>query len=76
MSVRGYNACADGHVRCPSAVLPCAAHARCAIWARLSDLLAREETTDAFMEVEERALHLKVALYDQFLPALDRVGVH
>ncbi|MDJ0347110.1 hypothetical protein QMK19_38555 [Streptomyces sp. H10-C2] len=42
---------------------------------RVTELLAREESTDCFKELEERALQLKVSFYDQFLPALDRVGV-
>ncbi|MFF7789053.1 hypothetical protein [Streptomyces sp. NPDC007991] len=41
---------------------------------RISRLLTRPESRDAFRETEERALHLKSAFYDQFLPALDRVG--
>ncbi|MEU0169850.1 hypothetical protein ABZ214_31145 [Streptomyces iakyrus] len=41
---------------------------------RISDLLARQGGAEAFRETEERALHLKAAFYDQFLPALDRVG--
>ncbi|MGW0609953.1 hypothetical protein [Streptomyces sp. NPDC002788] len=41
---------------------------------RISELLARHGSADAFRETEERALHLKDAFYDQFLPALDRVG--
>ncbi len=41
---------------------------------RISDLLTRQGgSADAFRETEERALHLKTAFYDQFLPALDRV---
>lgn len=39
---------------------------------RLSELLAREESTAGFRETEERALELKVSFYDQFLPALER----
>ncbi|WP_282791978.1 hypothetical protein [Streptomyces sp. CC224B] len=35
---------------------------------RLSELLAREPSTDSFKEVEERALRLKTDFYDQFLP--------
>ncbi|MEV8531527.1 hypothetical protein [Streptomyces sp. NPDC051211] len=46
---------------------------------RLSELLAREESADSFVEVfkkvEEGALRLKEGFYDQFLPALERVGV-
>ncbi|MEV7083365.1 hypothetical protein AB0N88_33265 [Streptomyces sp. NPDC093516] len=42
---------------------------------RISELLARHGSTDAFRETEERALRLKTAFYDQFLPALDRTGV-
>jgi len=42
---------------------------------RLNDLLAREESTDCFKETEERALQLKASFYNQFLPALERVGV-
>ncbi|MFG2979772.1 hypothetical protein ACGFYQ_00730 [Streptomyces sp. NPDC048258] len=34
-----------------------------------------EGATDAFKEAEERSLRLKVSFYDQFLPALDRVGI-
>ncbi|GAA2245481.1 MULTISPECIES: hypothetical protein [Streptomyces] len=41
---------------------------------RISDLLARQGGAEAFRETEERALHLKTAFYDQFIPALDRVG--
>ncbi|MFD8233114.1 hypothetical protein ACFV20_14705 [Streptomyces sp. NPDC059696] len=41
---------------------------------RISDLLARPGGAEAFRETEERALRLKAAFYDQFLPALDRVG--
>jgi len=41
---------------------------------RMSELLAGEESTDCFKEMEERALQLKVRFYDQFLPALERVG--
>jgi len=43
---------------------------------RISELLARQGTSDAFREVEEQALRLKAAFYDQFLPALERVGAH
>ncbi|MEU7551626.1 hypothetical protein AB0B01_04550 [Streptomyces sp. NPDC044571] len=42
---------------------------------RVTELLAHEESTAGFRELEERALHLKTAFYDQFLPALDRVAV-
>jgi hypothetical protein len=41
---------------------------------RIGELLARHGSADAFRETEERALHLKTAFYDQFLPALDRTG--
>ncbi len=41
----------------------------------MTELLAREESADCFRESEERALQLKLDFYDQFLPALDRVGV-
>lgn len=41
---------------------------------RVTELLAREETTDRFREMEERTLLLKTAFYDQFRPALDRVA--
>ncbi|MBT2451076.1 hypothetical protein J7F03_29175 [Streptomyces sp. ISL-43] len=41
---------------------------------RVTELLAREETTGRFKEMEERTLQLKVDFYDQFLPALDRVA--
>ncbi|MBT2528888.1 hypothetical protein J7E91_26650 [Streptomyces sp. ISL-99] len=41
---------------------------------RLSELLAREDSTACFKEAEERSLQLKMSFYDQFLPALDRVG--
>ncbi|MEV8306095.1 hypothetical protein AB0P36_01725 [Streptomyces flavidovirens] len=41
--------------------------------ARLSELLAREDSTACFKEAEERSLRLKMSFYDQFLPALDRV---
>ncbi|MCZ4126013.1 hypothetical protein [Streptomyces sp. H39-S7] len=43
--------------------------------ARVTELLAFEQSTNCFMELEEQALQLKVDFYDQFLPALDRVGV-
>ncbi|MFC9506841.1 hypothetical protein [Streptomyces sp. NPDC057002] len=42
---------------------------------RISELLARGRNSDVFRETEERALHLKTAFYDQFLPALDRAGI-
>ncbi|MFI1396371.1 hypothetical protein [Streptomyces sp. NPDC020681] len=42
---------------------------------RLTELLAREDSTDCFKEVEQRSLELKVGFYDQFLPVLDRVGI-
>jgi hypothetical protein len=42
---------------------------------RMSELLGREGSTDCFKDVEKRALQLKVSFYDQFLPALERVGV-
>ncbi|MET9959173.1 hypothetical protein ABZ128_08810 [Streptomyces sp. NPDC006326] len=42
---------------------------------RVTELLAHEESTAGFRELEERALLLKTAFYDQFLPALDRVTV-
>ncbi|KMO93833.1 hypothetical protein [Streptomyces roseus] len=41
---------------------------------RVTELLAQEESTDGFRELEERALHLKSRFYDQFLPAVDRVA--
>lgn len=41
---------------------------------RVTELLAREETTERFKEMEERTLLLKTGFYDQFLPALDRVA--
>jgi hypothetical protein len=41
---------------------------------RMSELLAREASTDCFMEVEERALQLRLTFYSQFLPAVERVG--
>lgn len=41
---------------------------------RMSELLAREGSTGCFREVEEAALRLKTDFYDQFLPALERVG--
>ncbi|MYT21850.1 hypothetical protein GTW69_16385 [Streptomyces sp. SID7760] len=41
---------------------------------RVTELLAQEESTDGFRELEERALHLKTRFYDQFLPAVDRVA--
>ncbi|MFE6842839.1 hypothetical protein [Streptomyces sp. NPDC057686] len=43
--------------------------------ARVTELLAQEESTDCFRELEERALDLKTRFYDQFLPAVDRVAV-
>ncbi|MER7466520.1 hypothetical protein [Streptomyces sp. NPDC097981] len=43
--------------------------------ARVTELLAREESSDCFKELEERSVQLKTVFYDQFLPALDRVGV-
>ncbi|KPI33901.1 hypothetical protein OV450_6194 [Actinobacteria bacterium OV450] len=43
--------------------------------ARVTELLAREGSSDCFKELEERSVQLKTAFYDQFLPALDRVGV-
>ncbi|MFK0233053.1 hypothetical protein [Streptomyces vinaceus] len=43
--------------------------------ARVTELLAQEESTDCFRELEERALHLKARFYDQFLPAVDRLAV-
>ncbi|WP_328620023.1 hypothetical protein [Streptomyces sp. NBC_00354] len=42
---------------------------------RVTELLAQEESTDCFRELEERALQLKTRFYDQFLPAVDRVAV-
>ncbi|MEW2416391.1 hypothetical protein AB0953_22080 [Streptomyces sp. NPDC046866] len=42
---------------------------------RVTELLAREDSSDCFREAEERALGLKLAFYDQFLPALDRIAV-
>ncbi|MEV0414733.1 hypothetical protein AB0I68_28950 [Streptomyces sp. NPDC050448] len=42
---------------------------------RVTELLAQEESTDCFKELEERALGLKSSFYDQFLPAVDRVAV-
>ncbi|MET9882842.1 hypothetical protein ABZZ20_06680 [Streptomyces sp. NPDC006430] len=42
---------------------------------RVTELLAREESTDCFKELEERSLRLKTDFYDQFRPALDRVAV-
>ncbi|MEU6867632.1 hypothetical protein ABZ924_31080 [Streptomyces sp. NPDC046876] len=42
---------------------------------RVTELLAREGSSDCFREAEERALDLKLAFYDQFLPALDRIAV-
>ncbi|KAB2346353.1 hypothetical protein [Actinomadura rudentiformis] len=41
---------------------------------RVSELLAREESPDAFKEVEEGALRLKEAFYDQFRPMLSASG--
>ncbi|MFE5534507.1 hypothetical protein [Streptomyces sp. NPDC056492] len=41
---------------------------------RVTELLAQEESTDCFRELEERALRLKTRFYDQFLPAVDRVA--
>jgi hypothetical protein len=38
---------------------------------RVSELLAHEESTRCFKEVEEQALQLKLNLYDQFLPMLE-----
>ncbi|MEV0985701.1 hypothetical protein [Streptomyces sp. NPDC049949] len=43
--------------------------------ARVTELLAREESTERFRELEERALRLKTRFYDQFLPAVDRLAV-
>ncbi|MEU3460497.1 hypothetical protein ABZ721_11150 [Streptomyces sp. NPDC006733] len=42
---------------------------------RVTELLALEPSTDCFTQLEEQSLQLKVAFYDQFLPALDRVRV-
>ncbi|MEE1940511.1 hypothetical protein V1L54_14035 [Streptomyces sp. TRM 70361] len=41
---------------------------------RMSELLAREDSTDCFRDTEERAFRLKTDFYDQFLPALERAG--
>ncbi|MFI8931717.1 hypothetical protein ACIG3E_29090 [Streptomyces sp. NPDC053474] len=41
---------------------------------RLSELLAREPSSDGFQEMEERSLRLKTDFYDQFLPALGGTG--
>ncbi|GAA3376966.1 hypothetical protein GCM10020367_50750 [Streptomyces sannanensis] len=41
---------------------------------RVTELLAKEESTDCFKQLEEQALRIKVSFYDQFLPALERVG--
>ncbi|MER6778768.1 MULTISPECIES: hypothetical protein [unclassified Streptomyces] len=43
--------------------------------ARVTELLAQEESTERFRELEERALRLKTRFYDQFLPAVDRLAV-
>ncbi|MEO3766458.1 hypothetical protein [Streptomyces sp. B8F3] len=42
--------------------------------ARLGELLSRETSTEVFRAVEERALQLKLGFYDQFRPAVERVG--
>lgn len=41
---------------------------------RLSELLAREPSSDGFEEMEKRSLRLKTDFYDQFLPALEGAG--
>jgi hypothetical protein len=40
---------------------------------RVTELLQRRGSTDTFLRIEQQVLQLKLAFYDQFLPALDRV---
>ncbi|MBT2539203.1 hypothetical protein J7E99_00405 [Streptomyces sp. ISL-44] len=43
------------------------------VWAFLGS--GGEGAADSFREVERRSLQIKVGFYDQFLPALERVGI-